>query len=511
MTTIETQSRGREELPGLLQSAWRYKWLIAAAVLVGGLLGHGWASRQPTVYVAVTRVLMDPSTLATGAPPAGGEPERYLRNQAELIGSSEVLQRAVRLSGGKLSGGALRQRLNVIVSQDADVLTISMSDSSAERAAELANAVGAAYEGYAAEQSRATLKQLRSARSRLETRLDNIQAQLAESRNDGRLGRQRDVVAEELVEIERQLLDAERLAGSNRVLMRELAAVPGQPVQPAPRRSMAIGMLFGLVGSGALAWWLSGRQAARAAHEPTARGWKLQEGDGSVDLRVPQNGSVRRLRRFDEADRVAPSASTLANDPNLAGSTLRDVIVRLDTALVDTPLEPYFEVLPRLMVEEITSRLSTDLVVVLLDNGEGSFEVAGGVGLRPEEYDMIVPPSHRALRQAIWDGLGILNGGILNGSRSEIETADLPGGRTADALLMIPLVQNSTCMGMLLLGRRSSNGRGLAAFSDEEIRQGITFAREFTPVVQVLSVADQLRDSLRVLGSIREEHDPRLP
>jgi hypothetical protein len=61
---------------------------------------------------------------------------------------------------------------------------------------------------------------------------------------------------------------------------------------------------------------------------------------------------------------------------------------------------------------------------------------------------------------------------------------------------------------MLLIGRCSGNGRLDATFNDEEIRQGLRFAGEFAPVVQVLSVADQLRDSLRVLGSVRDERDP---
>jgi hypothetical protein len=268
---------------------------------------------------------------------------------------------------------------------------------------------------------------------------------------------------------------------------------------------MAIGILFGLVGSGALAWWLSGRHAARTAHESTTRGWKLQEGNGSVDLPTPQNGSVRRLERLEEADRVAPSAFTLARDPNPDWNTLRDAIMRLDARLADTPLEPYFEVLPRTMVETITSRVPMDLVVVLLDNGEGSFEVADGVGLRPEEFDMLVPQSHEALRQALWDGLGV----VRHGDRSATETADLPGGRMADALLMVPLVQGSTWLGMLLLGRRSGNGRPDAAFSDEEIRQVIWDAMQFAPVVHALSVADQLRESLRALRSAREDAEPR--
>ena len=119
---------------------------------------------------------------------------------------------------------------------------------------------------------------------------------------------------------------------------------------------------------------------------------------------------------------------------------------------------------------------------------------------------MVVPQSHEALRRAVWDGLGIV---VPNGNRSGMETADLPGGLTANALLMVPLVQSSTVLGMLLIGRRSGNGQPDTTFNDEEIRQGLWFAKEFAPVVHVLSVADQLRDSLRVLGSVRDERDPR--
>jgi hypothetical protein len=39
-------------------------------------------------------------------------------------------------------------------------------------------------------------------------------------------------------------------------LLRERAAVPKQPSLPSAGRPVAIGMLVGLLASGALAWWL---------------------------------------------------------------------------------------------------------------------------------------------------------------------------------------------------------------------------------------------------------------
>ena len=58
METKDGQARSWEEGPDLLQSAWRYKWLIAVAALLGLLLGYGWAARQPTLYPAASQVLL---------------------------------------------------------------------------------------------------------------------------------------------------------------------------------------------------------------------------------------------------------------------------------------------------------------------------------------------------------------------------------------------------------------------------------------------------------------------
>jgi uncharacterized protein involved in exopolysaccharide biosynthesis len=55
MKTDDRQSRGWEEDPDLLQSAWRSKWLIAAGALLGVLLSYGWAARQPTLYATASQ------------------------------------------------------------------------------------------------------------------------------------------------------------------------------------------------------------------------------------------------------------------------------------------------------------------------------------------------------------------------------------------------------------------------------------------------------------------------
>ena len=242
----------------LLGSIWRYRWLITAAVLLGALLGYGWAVRQPVLYEGVTRVaLAAPGTTSlpgeTSQPPV--EPAQYLRQQAQLMRSAPVLERAVKLSGSRISVETLGQRLEVDVAPDADVLTIRVVDSTARGAAQLANAVTITYQGVVARQFREVV---RSVRSRLEARLVGIDAELADRPNDSRLRAQREAVAQQLKQSETDW----RGEVDRRLALLERAAVPKQPIQPSPGRkmTMAIGMLLGLLASAALVWWCTRRQ-----------------------------------------------------------------------------------------------------------------------------------------------------------------------------------------------------------------------------------------------------------
>jgi capsular polysaccharide biosynthesis protein len=240
---------------GLLQAVWRYRWLIAAAVLLGALLGYGWAARQPTLYEGVSRVFM-----ASRCPP---NPLCHpLRNQGQLLRSPVVLERAVKLSRSRISAETLGQRLRVDVAWDADVVTIRVVDSTAKGAAQLANAVPTAYRQVVAQQSRKVVEQLGRAMSELETTLARVEGERAGRPNDGRLRKKRDALAQQLSEVRRRLGET-RTAGSNLDLL-ERAAVPEQPIQPRLRRPMGIGMLLGLLVSAVLVWWL------RRRHGPTA-------------------------------------------------------------------------------------------------------------------------------------------------------------------------------------------------------------------------------------------------
>lgn len=256
MSTFHRRFAGGIVVSRLLQSVWRYRWLIAAVVLLGALLGYGWASRQPTLYEGVSRVL-----IANRCPPnAQCLP---LPSLAEFVRSSAVLERAVKLSGNRISAETLGQRLQVDVAQDADLVTIRVVDSTATGAAQLADSVTLAYDRIATQQSRKVAAQLLRVRGEpLERSLAEVQAELAGRPNDDRLRKQLEALLAQLSDLRRQLLTETRAAET---ILRERAAVPEQPIQPRPGRTMAIGMLFGLLASAVLVWWLTRRQGPTAS------------------------------------------------------------------------------------------------------------------------------------------------------------------------------------------------------------------------------------------------------
>ena len=256
-STFHSQPPSGNAVARLLRSTWRYKPLIATAVLLGALLGYGWAARQPTLYQGVTRVVLGAGSDPTSLPP--GEPEGHLRSQAQLMSSSPVLARAVERSGSRISVETLRQRLQVEVAPDADVLTIRVLDSTAKGAAQLADAVAAAYEDVLAQQLRqgflATTSRLQITLRRLQATLAGLDAELADRPDNRVLQARRAACAAQLPAVQRQLMEAKARAPTRPSVVWQRAAVPQQPTSPGPGRAMVIGMLLGLLASVVLMWW----------------------------------------------------------------------------------------------------------------------------------------------------------------------------------------------------------------------------------------------------------------
>jgi uncharacterized protein involved in exopolysaccharide biosynthesis len=176
----------------------------------------------------------------------------------------------------------LRQRLEVEVAPvapNADVITVRVVDSTAMGAAQLTNAVPAAYEQLLAQQTRQLVAQLEERlgqlEDQLEERLAEIDAQLARNPNDRRLRAERAALAAQLSAVQEQLQTRAPELINRPSLVIESAAVPKRPSSPSPGRATAIGILVGLLASAILAWWRTRRQGPTSTSSAPEQGPEL--------------------------------------------------------------------------------------------------------------------------------------------------------------------------------------------------------------------------------------------
>jgi hypothetical protein len=432
--------------------------------------------------------------------------------------------------------------MTVEVAEGADVITIRVRDANAKNAAELAQAIGTAYNQFVIRQSAQAaateIKQLEAAADDLNKQLEELAVALQADPDNSILQARQAAVKDQLTATVTQ---SERLAtrarnGVSPVQWQEPAGVPGQPIQPAPRRGAMAGLLLGLVGSAALAWWLNSRRATRQQEVERERRDESQAwpevpsvpaesppeqetaGERMDTVSAAGNGALlgtiarfvrpRGIRPYLRQD--AERASALGGRPTATdmpaedgAEDLRSMFGRLEATLGSEPLDWYLDNLPRLMAEQLTMKVYAEMAAVLLDNAEGSFAVAGGFGLTAEEQGAIVDQSHDALREALAEGVGIFQDGT---DRTPAAAVGLPGSQSTQALVVVPLVVGSSCHGMLLVGRRSANGHRVASFSDQELEHIIMYAMEIAPLLQTLVLLDRLQGSVHSLEMSRDDH-----
>jgi Mrp family chromosome partitioning ATPase/LPS O-antigen subunit length determinant protein (WzzB/FepE family) len=319
---------GWDEGPGLVASAWRFRWLVATVALAGALAAVGVSTLQPVMYEATSKILLAPPP--SGDSTAQAEPDRYVRNQAAFITSPPVLQRTVRTVKGRVTVKQLRKRLVAEPSKESDLVTVRVRDATARGSVELATALGQAYEQTAVEHDRAgaakEVAHLQDQQRQLQDRLNLLDAQLRDSPSDATRAA-RAVVADELVQVVRRTEEA-RLANPGRdpVALREQAELPEQPAQPQPLRLAAIGGLLGVVLGAGLAWGLAWRRRPAAPADHPAQPQRGQGGPPAAATLLGEIPDFAELAR----DGQVPTATDPDSGPGKAyralAATLQSVL-----------------------------------------------------------------------------------------------------------------------------------------------------------------------------------------
>jgi capsular polysaccharide biosynthesis protein len=533
-----------DEGPSVLAAAWRYRWLLLVALMLGGLLGYTLAGLQPTLYEGVSRVFVSEPTSPTQNGPARAiDPARNVANQAEFMNSTPVLREASKRYGNGMDPDKLRRRLTVEASNESDVVTIRALDPTPAGAARLADAVALAYNDVLNQQSRrqdtAGLQQVKAEVARLRARLSRTVAALAVNPVDLSLIADRDAVSARLRNVIAQEL---QLGGENAsrpsatVVLWESAEVPQQPAQPKRVRLAAVGAMLLLLGAVALAWRRTWRQQAIPTQaQPVLPSRRPPAGSGDTVEAVP-NG-MRRPSVRPPSPKTVPSAATekatnpaagtlddrwaetpvltpvaaLARERENGGGSRSDdaeaplvaltpesianfeqlswSIRQVTETLGDHRLSLFDKSLPQIEAEELAERFDLDLVAILVDDGEGWFKVVGDTGLTEAERQRTVAS------EDVQELLGPGPRRLQDAEQIQFWQAGGPG--TQARTLVIAPFAHPTRFGMLVVGLRQRAEEDRPVLNDQEIEDIAVFARVITPSLAAWVLLRQLRLQLQ--------------
>jgi hypothetical protein len=228
----------------------------------------------------------------------------------------------------------------------------------------------------------------------------------------------------------------------------------------------------------------------------------MDQAAGGTERPSDQDKWSRRawnLRRFTASRRpetpqpqapVARGASVGADLDRLSRS-----IESLTAALGGQPIEFYERDLPQIAADEIAKRVRADVIVVLLDNGQGIMEVSGDVGLTPDERKLNVEYSRDVMRELFGAGVGL----IEDTDRVRGALAGIPGSR-AETLILVPLVHRRLGFGVLMVGRdRSTSGEPAEAFTDRDVQALMGFADAIAESLRTAVLLRRLKGQLSAL------------
>ena len=192
------------------------------------------------------------------------DPNRYVRNQAEIIGTPQVAVAASEILGGSPTPAEVEASTSASAARDLDAVTILGVQDGPARAVALVDAVAQAYDETirAGIQSQvdASIATLEAAKAETEARLANLDASVAADPDNSALEAQRNAAIAQLVSLDtriERLSTSAALYGSGVQLY--VAPRSATQTQPRPLRNAAIAAVLGLIGAGAWAWWRAER------------------------------------------------------------------------------------------------------------------------------------------------------------------------------------------------------------------------------------------------------------
>jgi hypothetical protein len=262
-------------------------------------------------------------------------------------------------------------------------------------------------------------------------------------------------------------------------------AAEGEP-RPAARHEPAPGATGNLAAAAAAG-------ASAKDHPPEALAER--PGDQDQDTRSRRATSLLRFtsaRRPETPEPEAPTTQGGATGTETEFDRLTQSIESVQESLGGQPAEFYERELPQIAASEIAKRVRADVIVLLLDNGQGLMEVSGEVGLSPDERQLTVEYSRDVMRELFRAGIGL----IENTNRVRRALIEIPGSQ-ADTLIMVPLVHERLGFGVLMAGRDRNQSGG--QFTDADVEALMGFADGIASSLRTVVLLRHLKGQLSAL------------
>jgi hypothetical protein len=204
------------------------------------------------------------------------------------------------------------------------------------------------------------------------------------------------------------------------------------------------------------------------------------------------------LRRFTSSRRPETPRRKAQTDRGAAAGGLDRLTHSIESvteALGGQSSDFYERDLPQIAATEIAKRVRADVIVLLLDNGQGIMEVSGEVGLTPAERQMRVEYSSDIMRELFRAGIGL----VEDTDRVRGALAGIPGSG-AETLIMVPLVRERLGFGVLMAGReKGENGTPAEVFTDSDVEVLMGFADGVAPSLRTAVLLRHLKGQLSAL------------
>ncbi len=178
--------------PTVTAAAWRYRYLVAAFVFAGAVLGALAALSGGGIFAASAEIVVeDPRSAAVFERTQSAEGARYVETQASIMRSSAVAVRARELGAAtdppvELSLSDLLDGVEVTTSDDSALITITYRDPDPATALVVPTLVAAAYEderrAAAVRGAQAAIDQLEASIAEGEAELDDLEQGIARTR-----------------------------------------------------------------------------------------------------------------------------------------------------------------------------------------------------------------------------------------------------------------------------------------------------------------------------------------